>query len=124
VLSHTKLTAAGLVHLKGLGKLVNLHLGGRRNIVPGLVHLREISTLRYLSLASTKITDDDLAKLDVLKQLSGLDLYDTKITVPGIRRHLKGMKNLRSLWLQATKFLGSELGPVKAAMPNCKILRR
>ena len=59
----TKITDAGLVHLKGLTELQKLNLS-RSNITDaGLVHLKGLTGLVALDVGNTKITDAGIAEL-------------------------------------------------------------
>ena len=61
----TKITDAGLVHLKGLTELQSLSMGGYGSKITdaGLVHLKGLTKLQVLRLAGTKITDAGVAEL-------------------------------------------------------------
>ena len=60
----TKITDAGLVHIKGLTKLQTLDLRGTRITDAGLLHLKAMTRLRsLLLLGTTKITGAGVADL-------------------------------------------------------------
>ena len=59
----TKITDAGLVHLKGLTNLQTLGLGFTKITGTGLVHLKGLTKLEMLSLYGTKVTDAGVAEL-------------------------------------------------------------
>ena len=51
------MTDAGLVHLKGLTRLVHLHLTNTQVTDAGLVHLKDLTQLQLLSVVRTEVTD-------------------------------------------------------------------
>ena len=69
----TKITDAGLVHVKGLTKMEALVLGGTIVTDAGLVHLKGLTNLQYLALQQTKVTDAGIAELK--KTLPKCDVY-------------------------------------------------
>jgi hypothetical protein len=87
-LASTKVTDAGLVHLKGLKSLEELYLGNTQVTDAGLVYLEELASLADLSLTSTQVTDAGLVHLMGLKSLWILDLHGTQVTDTGLE-HLK-----------------------------------
>ena len=66
----------------------------------GLVHLKGLTELQTLQLANTKVTDAGLVHLKGLTKLQKLELYNTKVTDAGLM-HLNGLTNLKS-WASAT----------------------
>ena len=101
-LSHTEVTDAGLVHLKGLPKLGYLGLSHTQVTDAGLVHLKGLTKLGRLRLDNTQITDAGLAHLKGLTNLFHLHLADTPITDAGLES-LKGMTLLHTLDLDNTE---------------------
>ena len=59
----TRITDAGLVHLKGLTNLQDLKLGGTKITDAGLVHLKGLTNLQELHLSDTQVTDAGLAAM-------------------------------------------------------------
>ena len=59
----TLITDAGLVHLKGLTKLQELHLNETKVTDAGLAHLKRLAELQTLLLGGTSITDRGIAEL-------------------------------------------------------------
>ena len=53
----TRVTDAGLVHLKGLTKLETLNLQSTDISDTGLIHLKGLASLKTLDLRSTKVSD-------------------------------------------------------------------
>jgi hypothetical protein len=56
-LHNTKITDAGMVHLKGLTQLTGLSLWGTKVTDAGLANLRGLSQLRDIDLNGTEVTD-------------------------------------------------------------------
>ena len=104
----TKVTDAGLVHLKGLTNLTWLEVS------------RDGEKLRERLLSNTKVTDAGLAHLKGLNNLTGLLLAGTKVTDAGLA-HLKGLTKLKRLGLWDTKVTDAGKKKLKQALPNCKI---
>ena len=94
----SRVTDAGLVHLKGLTNLEKMHLWDTAITDAGLVHLKGLTNLAHLSLTTTKVTDAGLVHLKGLTKLGWLDLADTKVTDAGVKK-------------------------LQQALPNCKITR-
>ena len=111
-LSTSKVTDAGLEHLKGLSHLRQLYLYDTQVTDAGLKHLRGLSQLQKLFLANTKVTDAGLEQLKRLSQLQTLDLMNTQVTDAGLR-HLKGLSQLRELFLANTKVTDAGLEHLK-----------
>ena len=90
-LRDTKITSAGLVHLKGLAKLKRLHLERTNVGDEGIVNLTKLTTLEYLNLYGTKITDKSLDHLAGLKNLRQLYVWQTDVTDAGIANFKKAL---------------------------------
>ena len=97
-----RLTAAALVHLKGLSKLEELGLWNTKVTDAALVHLKGLTKLQRLDLNDTKISDAGLVHLKGLIKLQKLGLASTKISDAGLV-HLKGLTKLQKLSLASTK---------------------
>ena len=143
-LRRTKVTDAGLVHLKGLTNLTSLNLYNTKVTDSGLVHLEGLTNLEKLNLERTKVTDTGLVhlkgltKLELLRlsgttdaglvhlkgltNLTHLLLISTGITDAGLV-HLKRLANLETLDLLDTKVTGAGFKKLQQALPNCHILR-
>ena len=91
----TKITDAGLVHLKGLSDLRRLDLGYTSVTDEGLTQLKYLTKLETLDLTHTKIGDKGLAQLNCLEKLENLDLSDTKVSDEGLAQ-LEGLPISRS----------------------------
>ena len=82
--------------LKGVTNLVRLVLKSTRVTDAGLVHLKGNHGLWSLDLSNTQVTDAGLVYLKGLSKLEVLSLFDTKVTDAGLE-HLKGLSNLEIL---------------------------
>ncbi len=116
-LHKTKVTDAGLVHLKGLNNLTGLLLTGTKVTDAGLVHLKGLTNLEELFLEKTRVSDAGLVYLKGLTKLTALQLsHNTNITDTGLA-HLKGLTNLMGLFL-------SETGVTDAGLVHLKGLKK
>jgi hypothetical protein len=83
-LSNTKVTDAGLVHLRGLNNLRHLNLSNTKVSDAGLDHLRDMTSITSLFLWNTSVTDAGLVHLQGLTKLKVMVLWNTKITDAGL----------------------------------------
>ena len=72
------------------------------------------------SEATTKTTDKAMEHLKGLSQLRVLWLYGTKVTDAGLE-HLKGLSQLQVLRLNGTKVTEAGVAKLRKALPKCKI---
>jgi YHS domain-containing protein len=79
-LAGTKITDAGLAHLKPMANLTRLHLERTRITDAGLTRLAALHGLEYLNLYGTPITDAGLPSLQSLPKLKKVYLWQTKVT--------------------------------------------
>ena len=77
---------------EGLTNLSLLRLDNTRVTNAGLAHLKGLTNLSLLDLNGTQVTDAGLAHLKGLTNLSDLDLSGTQVTDAGLV-HLKGLTN-------------------------------
>ena len=99
-LKRTKVTDAGLEHLKGLKSLEILHLEQTAVSDKGIAHLTKLENLRYLNLYGTNVTDDSLQYLQHLKRLRRLYVWQTKISAKGaaeLEKAIPGLQVVRGL---------------------------
>ena len=75
-LRHTRITSAGLAHLKVLGNLEDLDLSETAIDDAGLAHLHEIKSLRRLNVTGTRVTDAGVEKFKAA--LPGVEVIDGK----------------------------------------------
>ncbi|MFP6610941.1 MAG: hypothetical protein VB835_01430, partial [Pirellulales bacterium] len=76
-LGFSKITDAGLEHLKGLTELKELLLYNTKITDAGLEHLKGLTNLELLIIRHTQVTDAGLEHLKGLTELEVLDLSDT-----------------------------------------------
>ena len=94
-LRDTKITAAGLAHLKDMKSLRRLHL--ERTMVgdKGFENVAGLVNLEYLNLYSTKITDVALVHVAKLPRLRQLYVWRTGVTDAGVARLQKALPKLK-----------------------------
>jgi hypothetical protein len=97
----SKVTDAGLVHLKGMTGLKWLILCGAKATDAGLVHIRGLTGLRELNLTDTQVTDAGLVHLKGLTVLCELKLGGTKVTNAGVAKLMAALPdcNIRHNWI-------------------------
>ena len=103
-----QITDAGLEHLKGLKSLSQLELMGTQVTDAGLLHIKGFTRLTVLDLEQTRVTDAGLAQLREFTNLSRLNVSLTKVTDAGLV-HLRGLTKLASLDLGGTEVTDSGL---------------
>ncbi|MGA2259183.1 MAG: hypothetical protein ABSG53_31305, partial [Thermoguttaceae bacterium] len=101
-LARTKVTDAGMRHLKRLANLKSLNLSGTPVTDAGLRLLKGLTKLQFLNLVDTKVTDAGLEILKGWTRLQLLDLGETPVTDAGLG-HLEGLTQLKSLSLRQTR---------------------
>src|SRR5205823_13760730 len=82
----TKVSDAGLVHLKGLKQLYSLGLSNTRVTGAGLVRLKDLKELETLDLDGLKVSDADLAQLKDLPPPAWFDEREVETGHGGDRR--------------------------------------
>jgi len=100
-LSYSRARDETLGQLHRLPGLKRLDCNATRISDAGLVHLRDMTSLEWLWIAGTPVTDSGLAELKGLTRLRELGLNGTRVTDAGLV-HLQGMTELRELWLNET----------------------
>ncbi len=119
-LDGTKVTDAGLEHLKGLTQLRTLNLSGTTITDSGLKHLQSFTELQKVNLRGTKVTDAGLQHIAGLTQLQELNLTHTRVTDAGLQ-HLTGLTQLQTLDLTFTPVTGTGLDHIKS-LPHLQTL--
>jgi signal transduction histidine kinase len=112
-LAGTRVTDAGLAHVKRLKGLQELHLDGTAISDAGLALLADLQGIQILDLKDTAVTDAGLACLKSLHQLRGLYLTRTRITDAGLA-HLDAFPELRTLILWNTQVTDAGLHQLHA----------
>jgi hypothetical protein len=95
ILSHSKVTDAGLKYLENM-PLVKLDLSGTTVSDAGLDSIAKIPTLFRLDLSKTRVTDAGMKKLENNQELNIISVNGTAITDEGIKilQRCKGLKRL------------------------------
>lgn len=110
-LTKTKITDAGLDHLKNCGKLQFLDLHHTVVGDAGLEKLAGLTALQHLGLSGTKVTDQGLRHLKGMK-IRHLNLDFTVIGDAGLD-HLAGLTTLEDLRLTKAKITDDGLAKLK-----------
>lgn len=97
-LDGTRITDAGLQHLRGMVYLETLSLGSTAISDAGAKILADVRSLRYLDLRRTRLTNESLVALAALRRLESLDLSGTQVDHIGLI-HLSQFPNLQMLAL-------------------------
>jgi Leucine Rich repeat len=111
-LAAPNVTDAGLENLQGLTQLETLVVMNARVTDAGLKNLQRLTKLQSLSLDGTNVTDAGLVHLKGLTKLQRLYLYNTNVTDAGLV-HLKGLTKLQYVGLSNTKVIGVGLANLK-----------
>jgi internalin A len=120
-LNDSSITDAGLMHLRGLKNLRNLHLARTAITDAGLSHLAELDLLELLTLDRCTVSDAGLVHLEGLTRLQSLNLPETRIGDAGVA-HLTGLIHLRRLNLTDTQVTDAGMKELKQALPNLTII--
>jgi hypothetical protein len=109
VLYDTRVTDEGFRHLRDLRKLTHLNMHGLPVGDGAFSHLAQLTNLKTLHASYTKVTDEGLATLANHTQLEVLDLSRTQITENGLA-HLKRLTRLRELSLAGNQITAAGTG--------------
>jgi hypothetical protein len=120
--NQSKITDAGLVHLRGMTRLEWLDLTGCKITGRGLASLKNMTQLKRLCLGWTQVDNPGLEVIAGFPKLECLELHQTKITDVGLV-HLRGLKNLRSLSSIGTAVTPQALDELKTAIPTLSEVR-
>ena len=113
------LTDQGLAHAAALENVASLNLRDTKITGAGLVHLKGLAKLRELHLERTAVGDEGIENLAGLLNLEYLNLYKTKITDKSLA-HLSGLKKLRRLYVWQTGVTDAGVGKLEQALPELK----
>ena len=100
-LGDTKITDAGLEHLRELPQLQSLNLSDTKITDAGLKHLQGLGNIRTLNLRSTAVTDAGLKHLQKLAKLSFLRLDDANVTDEGVKELQQALPNCGILYTKS-----------------------
>ena len=115
-------TDADLLHLKRLANsLVHLDLHGTKVTDAGLTHLKGLTKLEELSLINTNVTGAGLVHLKRLTKLKTLKLNDTKVTDAGLV-YLKDITKLGEVHLLGTNVTEEGVGELRMSRPGCMVV--
>jgi len=102
-LMHTRVTEAGLMHMKGLSQLRTLRVTSTVPISNAFLDgFRELPQLRNLNLNVAQLGNQGVEHLSGLTQVVDLDLAGTQVADAGLA-HLRGMSQLQKLNLSRSK---------------------
>lgn len=107
-------TDAGLSHLSNLADLERLDLQGTGVTSKGIAHLAKLPRLRALRLSGDRITDDCMAHLKSWKALEELLLAYTQVTDDGLA-HVADHPTLRRLHIRSGRLTDVGLGELTRA---------
>ncbi len=110
-----------LERIAPLPKLEELHLSNSKVTDLGFRELRKFRRLRWLVADRTLITDEALAELTSLP-LEELNLRETRVTDAGILSLAK-LTRLKKLDVRRTAVTAAGVARLRAALPNCWIMR-
>ena len=122
-LEGTRITDAGLANLGGLRRLRSLWLNDTQITDAGLEHIENLTRLQYLELNGTQITDAGVEHIGKLTRLRYLELNGTHITDAGLE-HLRKLTRLQRLEIKNTKVTEAGVGQLEHALPKCEIWDR
>lgn len=109
----TKITDAGLFHLRNVKSLKDLDLVDCKHITDGgLGHLRELTNLDRLWVYATPISNEGLIHIRQLKNLTSLNVGYTKVTEEGLDQILE-LENLTFLHIGGSKITDAGVARLK-----------
>jgi internalin A len=122
VVHSSRITDAGLEHLRSLTGLGDLCLRNSKISDNGLVNLEGMLKLEGLDLNNTNISDDGLVHIKKLKAILTLDLGNTAVSDIGIE-HLKQLTKLQDISLRGTKVTDAGVAALRQAIPGVCVTR-
>lgn len=94
-LARTSADDSTLMLLGTMPRLTRLHLSQTRVTDAGLEHLKPLQYLTYLNLVDTEISDQGLRALETLPRLHAVYLWGTHVTVGGVERLQRALPRAR-----------------------------
>jgi Leucine Rich repeat len=119
-LSDTRVSGEGLVHLVKMRHLESLKLTGTRITDKSLAYVQHLHSLWLLDLGGTRIGDAGLIHLHPLVRLSRLSLCRTQITDGGLSK-LPGLPSLEVIFLDHTKVTAEGATALRTARRNLRV---
>lgn len=119
-LKRTRVSDRGLRALASL-PLHHLWLDETRVTDAGLAHLREHTTLDTLRFCNTAVSDEGVGHLATIPHLSDLGLDNTRLTDAGAKE-LARCKGLTQLWVAGNHLSPEVIERLKEALPNCDVV--
>ena len=125
-ISGTKITDAGLVHLKHMTKLTVLSIGRNAGVTSdGLVHLASLSMLEKFEMRGVELTADGAEHLNRIPSLRHLELGGVPVggnVSPGTLLSLARLKSVRHIEMYNTHgYSPEQLAALKTALPRVMI---
>ncbi len=119
-LGETAATDKVLAHLVGLAHVQEISLYQTKITSAGLVHLKKLTKLKRLFLNDTAVGDEGMTSLSGLVNLQTLGLSGTKISDRGLV-HLAKLTKLESLFALETQVTDAGADQLQKALPDCDI---
>ncbi len=119
-LGHTKITDAGIVHLKASTRLSNLELPGTKVTDKGLSNLRDLKELAVIELSGCDVSGSSLKDLN-LNQLESLSMARTAFDDDGLASLAK-LPKLRRVHCEGSKVTRAGIEKFHDAAPKCTIV--
>jgi Leucine-rich repeat (LRR) protein len=119
-LMNTRVTDAGLKHLKNLKQLRSLHLGETRITDAGFADLAALTGLEDLIVSENKLTGSGLKHLGSLPKLTRLSINGNPLKDEAVAA-LKELKNAREINLTGTRMSLEATQALKKALPKARI---
>ena len=116
-------TDEGVNHLGGLGRLQSLFLGNSKVTDAGLVSLEALGQLKYLSLDRTLVTDSGMASVAKLTNLEELRLNSLPITDAGLPP-LQKLVKLKRLDLSGSQVTSAGIAALRLARPQLVVTKQ
>jgi hypothetical protein len=101
VLDGTRITDAGLEHVRGMANLETLCLGATEITDAGVQSLDDLQALQFLDLRRTRVTNASIPSLSRLRRLGLLNLSETNVDGAGLIP-LQDLEHLETILLNDT----------------------
>jgi hypothetical protein len=121
-LDETRVTDNGLKEVSAVSSLERLDLCRTQVTDAGLVHLKSMKKLQRLCLTATPVTDSGMAQIESLKHIDALWIEGTLVTDVGLLR-LKGLPNLQLLYVRGTRVTDAGIAELRRALPELQVVK-